>query len=136
MTAFAAAAPAAHPADPVTVILLAIAAAAAYAVSLYLHPLRTCPRCRGARITGTGRRGRMCARCAGTGRTRRIGATAVHRFYWSARGDQHMARRRHATTKRLRASYQDLLDGSRATPDPPQAREDPDRYPPDDPPDL
>jgi hypothetical protein len=93
-----------------TIVLLAIAAAAAWAVSLYLRPLRTCPRCRGTRITGTGRRGRMCGRCAGTGRIRRIGATAVHRLYWSARGDQHMARRRRATTKRLRASYQNLLD--------------------------
>ena len=83
-----------------TIILLAIAAAAAYAVFLYLCPWRACPRCRGTRITGTGRRGRMCGRCAGTGRTRRIGATAVHRFYWSALGDQLRARRRDKLTRR------------------------------------
>lgn len=86
----------AHGADPITVILLIIAAAAGYAVSLYVWPWRTCPRCRGTRVNpgSTRRRYGMCKRCAGTGRTRRSGATAVHRFYWSALGDQHHQRRR------------------------------------------
>jgi hypothetical protein len=95
MTALAAAATTGHAADPVTVILLVLGIAAGYAVSLYLWPLRTCPRCRGARITpGTVRRVRSCGRCHGAGRIRRIGATAVHRLYWSALGDQHRERLR------------------------------------------
>ena len=100
MTALAAAAPAGH-ADPITVILLALGIAAGYAVSLYLWPLRTCTRCRGTRVTrGSGRRVRSCKRCRGTGRIRRIGATAVHRFYWSALGDQHAERRRARAERR------------------------------------
>jgi hypothetical protein len=97
----AAAAPAGH-ADPIIVTLLILGIAAGYAVSLYLWPQRKCPRCRGARVThGAVRRFRSCKRCHGTGRTRRIGATAVHRFYWSALGDQHRERLR-ARAERLR----------------------------------
>jgi hypothetical protein len=132
MTALAAA-PAGHAANPITIILLILATTAGYAVSLLLFPWRSCPRCHGTRVT-TGRRTRMCTRCSGTGRTRRIGTTAVHRFYWSAVGDQREARRR-AATKRLRASYQDLLAGSRATSDTPQVLDDPRRYQHDEPPD-
>jgi hypothetical protein len=105
MTALAAAAPAGHAADPITVILLALAITAGYAVSLYLWPVRTCTRCHGTRITpgstgSTGRRVRMCRRCKGTGHIRRIGATAVHRFWWSALGDQLRERRRAELARR------------------------------------
>lgn len=134
MTALAAAAPAGHAADPITAVLLILGIAAGYAVSLYLFPWRACPRCRGARVT-TRRRTRMCARCSGTGRTRRIGATAVHRFCWSAVGDKRHARRR-ATAERLRASYQDLLADSRTSSDAGQALDDLHRYQHTDPPDL
>jgi hypothetical protein len=100
MTALAAAASAGH-ADPITVILLALGIAAGYAASLYLWPLRKCTRCHGTRVThGPGRRVRSCKRCGGTGRIRRIGATAVHRFYWSALGDQHAERRRARAERR------------------------------------
>lgn len=90
-----AAATAGHTANPLTVILLAIGIVAAYALSLFVWPWRPCPRCRGTRVNPGSNRRRygMCTRCAGTGRTRRIGATAVHRFYWSALGDQLHARR-------------------------------------------
>ena len=109
MTALAAGAPAVHAADPIAVILLIIAAAAGYAVSLYLRPLRACPRCHGTRITrGGARRVRSCKRCHGTGRIRRIGATAVHRFYWSALGDQHRERRRAKIARRQHAEPPDL----------------------------
>ena len=51
----------------------------------------------------------MCTRCAGTGRTRRIGATAVHRFYWSALGDQlHERRRAKIARRRQHAGPPDL----------------------------
>ena len=109
MTALAAAAPAGHAADPITVILLALGIAAGYAVSLYLWPLRKCTRCRGTRVTrGRGRRVRSCKRCHGTGRIRRIGATAVHRFYWTALGDQHQERRRAKIARRQHAAPPDL----------------------------
>ena len=134
MTALAAAAHAGHAADPITVILLILAVGAGYAVSLYLVPWRACARCHGTRVTsGSIRRTKMCTRCSGTGRTRRLGATAVHRFYWSAVGDQRQARRR-ATIERLRASYQDLLADSRAPSDTRQALDDLRRYQHDEPP--
>jgi hypothetical protein len=97
MTLLAAPAPA-HAADPLTVILIGLAIAAVYLLSLAVKPIRSCPRCHGtgAKLSGTGRRttGRTCRRCHGTGRIRRIGATAVHRFWWSALGDHQRARRR------------------------------------------
>jgi hypothetical protein len=103
MTTIAAAdAAAGHAANPVTVILLLIAAAAGYAVSLYVWPIRACPRCRGTRVSqrGTSRRIGTCRRCSGTGRIRRIGATAVHRLYWSALGGQLYERRRERIARR------------------------------------
>jgi hypothetical protein len=93
----AAAAHAGHGADPVTLILIGFAVAAGYLLSLYAKPIRRCPRCEGsgAQRTSTGRpTGRICGRCRGTGRIRRIGATAVHRFYWSALGDHQREHRR------------------------------------------
>ena len=73
-----------------------------YAVSLFACPTRRCRTCggTGARLTRAGRRyrGGLCRRCRGTGRIRRIGATAVHRFYWSA------ARRPDARTPPRRAA--------------------------------
>ena len=86
-----------HGADPLTVILIGLAVAACYVLSLYVKPIRSCPRCRGtgARLTRAGRPGRgTCRRCRGAGRIRRTGATAVHRFYWSAIGDHLRERRR------------------------------------------
>jgi len=96
------------------IALIVIAAAAGYALSLYLRPIHACPRCHGTRVTRTARgRISMCRRCDGTGRTRRLGATAVHRFYWSARGEQ-AQQRRYAAARRLQAGYQDYLDSTRA----------------------
>ncbi len=103
MTTIAAAAgAAAGHADPITVILLIIAIGAGYAVSLYIWPVRACPRCHGTRVSrsSTGRRISTCRRCSGTGRIRRIGATAVHRFYWSALDGQLHQRRRDRIARR------------------------------------
>ena len=107
----AAAANAGHAADPITVILLALGFAAGYAISLYIWPWRKCPRCEGARVNpgNSRRRYGMCGRCAGTGRTRRLGATTVHRFYWSALGDQlHERRRAKIARRRQHAGPPDL----------------------------
>ena len=99
-----------HGADPVTVILAVLAAAGLYAVSLFACPTRRCRTCggTGARLTRAGRRhrgGGLCRRCRGTGRIRRIGATAVHRFWWSALGDRIRQRRRAAHQARQHADY-------------------------------
>jgi DnaJ-class molecular chaperone len=88
----------------IPVTLLTLAFGAGYAISLYLWPWRPCPRCHGTRVNrGTTRkRIGMCKRCRGTGRTRRIGATAVHRFYWSVLGDRQLERRRAELDRRRR----------------------------------
>jgi hypothetical protein len=100
MTSLAAATHAvAHGTDPISLILIGFAVAAAYALSLYVKPLRRCPGCEGtgAKRARTGRpTGALCRRCRGTGRTRRLGATAVHRFYWTALGDRLREQRRAA----------------------------------------
>jgi hypothetical protein len=90
-----------HP-GTITVILLALAIAACYASSLYFWPHRNCPRCRGARVSpgSSSRRFGMCKRCSSTGRTRRHGAAAVHRFCWSVFGDARLRERRRADIER------------------------------------
>lgn len=69
-------------------MLLALAAAALWLVSLVVHPMRPCPRCaqhaaaRGGSGRNTGsskRRFGACGRCGGTGTARRIGAKTVHK---------------------------------------------------------
>jgi hypothetical protein len=79
MTMLAASA-AAHGASPVTVALMILTRA-------------------GRRYRGGG----LCRRCRGTGRVRRIGATAVHRFWWPAVGDRMRERRRAAHQARQHA---------------------------------
>jgi hypothetical protein len=63
------------------VILITLAAAAAYAVSLWLWPFRPCSKCNGTgRNSGSSRRRfGQCTRCRGSGRRRRLGAKTVHR---------------------------------------------------------
>ena len=95
-TAIATAHTAGHGADPLSLILIGFAVAACYLLSLYVWPLRPCSRCHGTRVNrgSTGRRFGLCKRCGGTGRTRRPGATTVHRLYWSVLGDRLRERRR------------------------------------------
>jgi len=111
-TAIAAAAHAAgHGSNPLSLILICFAVAAGYLVSLYVSPLRPCPRCGGARVNrgSTGRRFGLCKRCGGTGRTRRLGATTVHRLYWSVLGDRLRERRRETLRQtREHSDYPDL----------------------------
>lgn len=98
----------AHALDPLTVVLVLLLAGVGYAVSLYVWPLRPCPRCKGERVNrgSTGRRFGLCKRCAGTGRTRRLGATAVHRFYWSVVGERLRTRRHDRTASAQRRAQQ------------------------------
>ena len=68
--------------------LALVIVAVVYAVSLWRWPLRPCPRCkgRGTNRGSTGKRYGRCRRCKGTKQVKRIGATAVHRSYWSVLG--------------------------------------------------
>jgi tRNA(Ile2) C34 agmatinyltransferase TiaS len=94
-----------------TTALIILGLAVAYAVSLYLIPVRTCPRCNGTgtRLTTTGRAtGRTCGRCRGDGRIRRPGATAVHRLYWSVIGDTLREHRRDALRRERHDQHPDL----------------------------
>ena len=100
-----------HGASPLNLILIGLAVAAGYLVSLYVWPLRPCPRCHGTRVNrgSTGRQFGLCKRCGVTGRTRRIGATTVHRFYWSVFGDRLRERRREALREsRQHSDYPEL----------------------------
>lgn len=74
-------------------VVLVAGLVGAWALSLLAHPIGTCPRCRGRRVHPGlfTNRVRPCGVCGGTGLWRRIGATFVHRTYWSLRDD---ARRR------------------------------------------
>jgi hypothetical protein len=62
-------------------ILVALAAAAVWAGSLYLWPFGPCLRCNGTgRNSGSsGKRFGECRRCRGSGRRRRLGAKTIHR---------------------------------------------------------
>ena len=100
-----------HGGNPLSLILIGFAAAAGYLVSLYVWPLRPCPRCHGARVNrgSTGRQFALCKRCGGAGRTRRIGATTVHRFYWSVLGTRLRERRRETLREsRQHSDYPEL----------------------------
>ena len=100
-----------HGTGLLSLTLIGFAAAALYLLSLYAWPLRPCPRCHGTRVNrgSTGRRFGLCKRCGGAGRTRRLGATTVHRFYWSVFGDRLRERRREALREsRQHSDYPEL----------------------------
>lgn len=64
-------------------VLIAFTIAAAWLLSLWVHPFGKCPRCRGRRsvIKGSKKRPRpvRCRVCKGVGRRQRVGSRAVHR---------------------------------------------------------
>jgi DnaJ-class molecular chaperone len=68
--------------------------AAGYILLLYAKPTRRCSRCHGERVTirRTWLRGRVrtrrCRRCSGTGRSRRLGATFLHRLIQSVKAER------------------------------------------------
>lgn len=89
-----------------TVILVTAALAAAWALWLLAHPIGPCRRCRGRCVAKQMFTGRLipCPRCDGAGLTRRVGATAVHRTYWSIRDDQTRRERLAALEQQARAN--------------------------------
>ena len=84
-----------------THVLVILAAAAAWAGSLYLRPFGRCPRCIGA---GTIRRGKrrviVCPSCHGRQRAQRLGSRTVHRLARRVRAEA-------ARTRAERASRED-----------------------------
>ena len=83
------------------VFLALVILAVFYLISLLRWPLRPCPRCggRGVNRGSNRRRYGRCRRCKGTKQVRRIGATAVHRFYWSVAGTALRGRMREKVEK-------------------------------------
>lgn len=84
------------------IVLIALGAAAAQVIRLYLFPFRDCPRCGGTgrKYSRLGRRSfSLCPHCDGDGRVLRPGARMLHRAVLSARSPQARDRlRRRVTT--------------------------------------
>lgn len=68
--------------------LAAVAVLLAWVYSRFRWPLRPCPRCKGKGTNRGSNRKRYgrCRKCKGTKQVRRVGATAVHRFWWTVLG--------------------------------------------------
>ena len=73
-------------------MLLAVATAAAYGLLCLARPLRVCPKCKGKRHTGVGRKSRPCRRCKTRGKVYRSGAVTVHRWKWALLSERHKDR--------------------------------------------
>jgi hypothetical protein len=63
-----------------TTFLIAFGLAAAWVLSLLVHPFGRCPWCRGRRVRQHGRRAVRCRLCGGAGRRQRPGSRTVHRI--------------------------------------------------------
>jgi hypothetical protein len=90
-----------HTAGGAVLVLLALAAVAAYVVSLYLWPWRNCPRCggTGTRRGSNARRFGPCRRCRGTRHTQRRGSRTVARAVLAARTEMARERQRRRDQK-------------------------------------
>jgi len=65
-----------------TAFLIVFAAAAAWVLSLLVHPFGRCWLCRGkrVRVVRGRRKARRCRACKGLGRRQRLGSRTVHRI--------------------------------------------------------
>ena len=80
----------------IQLVLIVFAIALGYCVSLLRWPFRPCLKCAGSGTNKGSNRKRWgaCRKCGGSKQVRRLGATAVHRFWWSVRGAASKERRR------------------------------------------
>jgi hypothetical protein len=87
-----------------TVVLISAALVAAWGLSLLARPIGRCPGCWGRRVRRQLLTHRIvrCGVCGGTGLWRRVGATFVHRTYWSIR--DHERQREHLAAVADRAA--------------------------------
>ena len=95
----------------IQLVLIGFTALVLYAASLRRWPFRPCLRCAGTGLNKGSNRKRWgpCRRCAGTKQVRRLGATAVHRFWWSVFGAASKQRRKEkADQAREKAGYPEL----------------------------
>jgi hypothetical protein len=71
------------------VVLVALAAFAAWAVSLYAHPFTKCGKCSGSGVNkgSTGKKFGICKACGGTRRKQRLGSRTLHRWVRSAKSE-------------------------------------------------
>ena len=92
----------------ITSILVAFTIIAIRCLYLLRFPWGPCRRCQG-RKTNKGsnkKRWGMCKTCGGTGQHQRLGATAVHRFWWSVMGAAlHEKRKERVEKARKKAGY-------------------------------
>ncbi|MFC4910909.1 hypothetical protein [Actinomadura gamaensis] len=82
-------------------VLIVLAALALWLLSLLSRPITGCRRCGGRTVVATRTPGRVraCRACRGTGYRRRIGATTVHRLYWTIRNRPHPETKHHPHTQ-------------------------------------
>jgi len=85
----------------VTLLLIALAAFACWAISIYVYPFRHCGKCGGTgrKPGSTRRRFDLCRRCCGTGRVQRIGSRTAHRTVLSVRSEIARERQRRRDRK-------------------------------------
>ena len=75
-----------------TLILAALAAAALWLGSLYVHPFGRCRKCKGkGHIRRGPRRVKVCPRCKGLRRVQRHGSRTLHRLIFKIRDGRNAA---------------------------------------------
>jgi hypothetical protein len=84
-----------------TLLLIALAAFACWAISVYVYPIRPCGKSGGTgrKKRSTRRRFDLCHRCSGTGRVQRIGSRTAHRSVLSVRSELARERQRRRARK-------------------------------------
>lgn len=75
-------------------VLLALAALAAWLLSLYVHPFTRCGRCGGSGLNkgSSGKRYGLCKACGGSRRKQRFFSRALHRWVRAAKSEWQRAR--------------------------------------------
>lgn len=92
----------------ILVLFIAVVIRCAY---LLKFPWGPCRRCQGRKTNKGSNRKRwgMCKTCGGTGQHQRLGAKAVHRFWWSVLGSAMREKRKARVEEaRKKAGYPEL----------------------------
>ena len=95
----------------IVLFLLGCIFAVGWCVSLLRWPFRSCRRCNGSGSNSgsNSKRWGSCRKCGGSKQVRRLGATAVHRFWWSVLGAAlHRKRKERLDKARDKAGYPEM----------------------------